>query len=126
MGSNEDNPTVSLAGLKETEPKGAFFGSLVRGNKQIKSDRAIAIYEDAELIYKREMEDIQTAIKRLNRDRENMLDMNPDSAISLKLASDFDAKAFTAKDVEIGIKLRELNIKLEIMQTRYNYLFGGK
>ena len=56
--------------------QGAFFNSLKRNNKQIKEDRALAIAEDAELLYKREVEDLQTKIKRIKRDREAMLDLS--------------------------------------------------
>jgi len=45
--------------------------------------------------------------------------------MSLQLAVDFNAKEFTAKDIEIGIKIRNEEIRLEIAKKRYNYLFGG-
>ena len=37
---------------------GAFYGSLKRNNKQIRDDRALAIAEDTELVYKRKIEDL--------------------------------------------------------------------
>ena len=52
-----------------------------------------------------------------------MLDLSPTSADSLVMASDFDAEAFIQKDVEIGLKIRNLEITLEIARTRYNHLF---
>lgn len=104
------------------------MSSLVRNNKQIRTDRAISIAEAAEMIYKREVEDIQMRIKQMKRDRENMLDMSPTNAQSLVLATDFDAKAFTSKDIDLGIQIRNLEIKLEIAQKRYKELFttGGE
>lgn len=107
------------------KPKGAFIESLVRNNKQIRADRAEAIGEDAQLIYKREIEDLTVDIRKMERDQENMLDLSPDNAMSLKLASDFDAKDYVAKDLELGVKIRNAKIKLEIAQKRYTYLFGG-
>lgn len=109
----------------ETEIKGAFFESLVRNNKKIREDRAAAIQEQAELLYKRKVEDLTVEIKRLRRERENMLDLSPENATSLIVASDFDAEAFVNKDLELGIKLRELEIKLDIAKTRYAQLFEG-
>lgn len=105
------------------EMKGAFVQSLVRNNKKIREDRAIAIGESAEMLYKREVEDIQLKIKQLKRDRDAMLDLSPTDAQSLVLASDFDAKAFVSKDIAIGIEIRNLEITLEIAEARYNYLF---
>ena len=113
-----DNKTLSLDGIT-----GAFVTSLQRNNKKIREDRAIAITEDTEVQYKRYVEDLLTEIKKLKRERENMLDLSPTSADSLILASDFDSKSFIEKDIEIGVKIRNLEIKLEIAQTRYNYLF---
>jgi hypothetical protein len=111
---------------EEAKYDGAFFSSLKRNNKQIRDDRALAIVEDTELIYKRKIEDLELAVKKLRREQENMLDLSPTTAQSLVLASDFDSSAYVDKDVEIGVKIRNLEIKLEIAQNRYNHLFGGK
>jgi hypothetical protein len=105
------------------EIKGAFVGSLVRNNKKIREDRAIAIAEAAQMIYKREVEDLEMQIKQRKREREAMLDLSPTTADSLVLASDFDAKQFVAKDIQIGIDIRNLEIKLDIAKSRYTNLF---
>lgn len=107
----------------EETAKGAFTQSLMRNNKKIRQDRAIAIGEDAQMIYKREVEDCELKIKKLKREREAMLDLSPTTADSLVLASDFDAKAFVNKDIEIGIQMRNLEITLEIATKRYAHLF---
>ena len=103
--------------------KGAFVGSLVRNNKKIREDRAIAIAEAAQMLYKREVEDTELKIKQLKREREQMLDLSPTTAESLVLASDFDAKDFVKKDIELGVKIRNLEITLEIASKRYTHLF---
>lgn len=104
--------------------KGAFVGSLVRNNKKIREDRAIAIAEAAQMLYKREVEDTELKIKQLRRERDNMLDLSPTTTDSLVLASDFDEKAFVTKDISLGIQIRNLEITLEIAKTRYIHLFG--
>lgn len=106
------------------EKTGAFLDSLVRNNKQIRADRAAAIGEDAQLLYKREVEDLDVAVKRMRREQEGMLDMSPENAMSLKLASDFDAKDYVAKDIELAVRIRNAEIKLDLAKTRYTYLFG--
>ena len=105
------------------EGQGAFVESLKRNNAKIRADRAIAIAEDAQLIYKREVEDLEIQIKRLKRERDSMLDLSPTNADSLVLATDFDSKEFVNKDIQMGIQIRNLEIKLEIATDRYNYLF---
>jgi hypothetical protein len=117
MKEKEDNIKVQ---------SGAFIESLKRNNKQIRSDRADAISEDAQLIYKREIEDLEVSIKRMKREQENMLDLSPENTLSLKLASDFDAKLYVSKDIELGVKIRNEQIKHEIAIKRYRYLFGGE
>ena len=107
-------------------PIGAFLASLKRNNKQIRDDRAAAIGEDAQLIYKREIEDLDVSIKKMLREQENMLDLSPENAMSLKLASDFNSKDYVNKDIALGVKIRNAEITLEIAKKRYEYLFGGE
>lgn len=111
--------------VKEEELAGAFVASLKRRSGKIKDDRATAIAEDVQLIYKRTVEDLQTAIKRLKRTQENAMDVSPENALSLKPANDFDTTAFVAKDLEFSVEIRKLEIKLELAEARYKYLFGG-
>ena len=105
--------------------EGAFITSLKRNNRKIREDRAQAIAEDAQVMYKRTIEDLQLSIKRMNRELENMLDMSPENAQSLIVASDFKAEEYVKKELEIGLRIRNAEIKLEIAQKRYKYLFGG-
>ena len=110
--------------MADENVQGAFIASLKRNNKQIRDDRATSIGEDTQLLYKRLIEDLEVSIKRMEREQENMLDLSPSNALSLQLASDFDAAAYVAKDVELGLKIRNDNIKLDIAKKRYIYLFG--
>lgn len=117
--TNTDLTTVSELDQME----GAFVGSLVRNNRKIREDRAVAIAEAASMKYKRTVEDIDLAIKQLRRDREAMLDLSPTDAQSLVMASDFNADQFVEKDIKIGISIRNLEIKREIAAERYGVLF---
>lgn len=112
-------------GLRQ-ELTGAFLESLKRNNKQIREDRAQAIAEDAQLVFRRKLEDLELSIKKMKREQENMLDMSPTNSQSLVLASDFSAEDYVAKELDLSIKIRNTTIKLEEGQNRYNYLFGGK
>jgi len=107
------------------EVKGVFIDSLKRNNKQIRDDRALAIAEDTEMLYKRQIEDLGVDLKRLRRERDTMLDLSPVDKQSLILASDFDAKDFVDKDIQVGVQIRNIEIKLEIAIGRYNFLFAG-
>ena len=112
---------------KEQEAEvGAFFGSLKRNNKQIRDDRALAIAEDTDLVYKRQIEDLELSIKKMTREQENMLDLSPTNAQSLILASDFKSEDYVRKDIDLGVKIRNAEITLEIAKKRYTYLFGER
>lgn len=104
--------------------EGAFVASLKRNNKQIRDDRATAIAEDAQMRYRRSIEDLELNLKRMKRDRENMLDLSPDNSTSLKMASDFNAQEYVNKDIELGVKIRNTEIQLEIAKKQYEHLFG--
>lgn len=110
---------------KPVEPHGAFIDSLKRNNRQIRDDRATAIGETAQIKYRRAVEDIEVKLKQMKRDRENMLDLSPENAMSLKLASDFNADEFVNKDIELGVSIRNTEIKLEIAKKQYEFLFGA-
>lgn len=104
---------------------GAFGASLKRNNRQIRDDRAQAIVEDAELEYKRFVEDLEKKLKTMKREQDYMLDLSPTNAQSLTLASDFDAKAYITKDSDLALKIRNTEIVLELGKQRYAYLFTG-
>ena len=106
--------------------EGAFLESLKRNNKQIREDRALSISEDAEMLYKRKIEDMEVAIRRMQREQENSLDLSPEYATSLKLASDFDANEFVELDSKLSVSIRDQKIRLELAKKRYNYLFGER
>lgn len=114
--------TSGIATVEENA--GAFLESLYRNNKAIRRDRATSIGEDAELRYKRYVEDLGIKIRVTKRERENMLDLSPTNAQSLTMAKDFESLEFVQKDMELTIKLRNLEIEYDLGVKRYNYLFG--
>lgn len=109
-----------------SELKGSFASSLMRNNAKIRNDRALAIAEDAEMLFKREVEDCNTKLKRLRRDLDNMLDLSGNETTKIISASDFDSKEFVRKSLEIGLAIRDEQIKLDILSERYTELFVGK
>ncbi len=121
--SDKNDTTNDGAAGQLSAMKGAFVGSLRRNNKQIRDDRALAIAENAQVIYKREVEDLDLEIKRMKRERDSLLDLSPTTADSLVLATSFDAKKFVTTDLDLGVRIRNLEIKLEIAKARYVNLF---
>lgn len=111
--------------LQEQLPQGEFFASLTRNNTKIKKDRAASIMEDAQLAYKRSIEDMEMNLKKFIRDRANMLDLSPDNVTTLKVASDFDAQDFVDTDKKLTWQIDQLKIALALAKERFTYLFGA-
>lgn len=109
---------MSEVNLRESR----FAEILTRNNKQIRDDRAIAIIEDAELEYKRKIENMERDLKVLRRERDAMLDLSPGNSYSLT-PEKFDAALFVKKDLEMGVEIRNQEIQLEIARKKYNDLF---
>jgi hypothetical protein len=61
----------------------------------------------------------------MKREQEGMIDLSPTNAQSLILASDFDSDTYVEKDLDLGVRIRNEEIKLGVAKTRYIYLFGG-
>ena len=110
--------------LKRKFEKNIDRAVLKRNNKQIRDDRALAISEDTQMIFKRKIEDLQTSIKRMKRELDSMLDLSPTNAQSLVLASDFNSNDFVEKYINLGVKIRNNEITLEIAEKQYKFLFG--
>lgn len=106
------------------EIKGALYQSLNRNSREILKDRADTISEDLEMTFKRGVEDIAAKLKRLTRERNNMYDFSPSNTQSLVLAKELDTRDILTKDNKLSIEIRQVEIELELAQTRFEYLFG--
>lgn len=115
---------MSTAETEATQAPGAFMASLVRNNKTIRDDRAAAIFEDAEMLYKRKVEDLRTRLKRMIRERDNMLDMSPSDKNTIISATDFKGDEFVANDHALSVSIRNLSIEVDVAEARYRTLFG--
>lgn len=112
-----------MSEIKE-ETKGLFLETLVRNNTKIRQDRAQTIYEDTKLVFRRAVEDLEMEKTRLSRRRDALLDISPtDSITTVPASKDFDPIAFVNTDIELGVEIRKVEIKLEIAKARYEQLF---
>ena len=121
---NEDALTRMENEVSTTEIEGYFGEMLGRVPGKIRADRAKNISEDAEMYYRREIEDLKTTLTKKLRQRENYLDMSPESVLSLKIAEEFNGKEFAATDIKLSVAIRNLSIELEVAKKRYARLFG--
>lgn len=106
------------------ENEGLFLKVLKRNNKQIREDRAKDLFEDAQMFYKREVDDIEMMLRKKKNTREALLDLSPENSTNLKMSSNFDAKNFCSTDLDLGVEIRNLEIRLDLAKRRYEELFG--
>ena len=112
---------------KKDNKKPLLFREYLKLNfKQLRDDRADAVAEDVECIFKRKIEDLSRSIKNYDRDRNNLiLDLCPTSAgVSTVVPSDFDPEVFIEKDLELGRSKRDALISLRLLRDRYATMFG--
>jgi len=103
---------------------GAFRQSLLRNNTEIRQDRAESLADDAETMYRRQIENLELELRKLQREREDLLDLSPTDADSLVLAADFDAEAYAVRDLALSVRMRNTGIRHELALARYRILFG--
>ena len=120
-----DTPNPTAAGSSVAKPvTGAFMESLVRNNKKIREDRALAIAKNARVKFRRAVEDLDIRIDEMETEREGMLDLSPENVTTLIVASEFDADEFVRKDIQLGVDIRNLKIKRDVAKERCEHLFG--
>ena len=107
------------------EQKGIFVQNLSRNNSQIRTDRAQAICESTQILYKRTVEDLILEKRSLELKRANALDLSPGQTTSLE-PKPFDENMFVNEDLKYGIKIENLALRIELAKERYEELFGER
>jgi hypothetical protein len=126
--SNESNNKQSsdkLEVLSADDRVNVLAQTLSRNTAQIKADRATEIAELAEVEAKRKVEDLERELRVEERRKKSALDLSPDNTYNIMKVKDFEPTEFVAKYSEIGLKIRELKIKLDNAKQTYNELFGN-
>jgi len=109
---------------QEEEVKGRFLQSMLRNPKAVKASRAMSIHEETQLKYQSRIDLLRLEIKKQERTLDDMLDLSPDNALSLKLATDFNSDDFVDKQIVLRVQIRQNMIKLKEAEKGYVHLFG--
>jgi len=111
--------------VEQEEKQGFLNESLKRGNKAIREQRGDVIWEDLEMVYKREVENKQIDLKKIDRRMSTAFDFSVNNVNSLIMKrEDFDATEVMLEDLQLGLDRKKTIDKLNIAIGRYNYLFG--
>lgn len=109
---------------EKTKQVGALQASLDRNSNKIRSDRAKTIADTARLKFRRKVEDIAMRLSELSANREALLDMSPDNAMSIINATNFNAEEFVNKMSDVAEQIFKTNMQLNILKEEYSRLFG--
>ena len=113
-----------MAEVKEKDLRKTRFGRmLTRNNKELRDGRALDILEGIELQYKRSIENMEMELKVKRRNREQSLDLSPTKTFQLSMDVQ-DAAAFVQKDIELGVEIKQLELKLDVAQRQYADIFA--
>lgn len=111
--------------MEEKKATGILGATLKQTYKEIKESRIEAMLEDAEIKYRREIEDVCAKIRRCDRDMEDaILDILPSNAGQGINPSAFDADRLKNTRISTLITRRENAVKLGILVNDYETLFG--
>ena len=75
-------------------------------------------------IYRREIQELARLIQYLKKQQEDLAGMALTEAEASEIADAIDSGAYVSKEIEIGVKIRDLEKKLELAKKRYQFLFG--
>lgn len=103
---------------------GKLLENLQRSPSDVRRQRAGLINTGAEMQYRRLIDDLKYKIQNSEDLLERTLDLSPNSINKISVLDEFDANYFIAEDSKAAIELYRLKEKLEILEKRYNYLFG--
>ena len=108
------------------ETKTGILGTTLKQTfKQIKDSRIDAMLEDTETQYRRSIEDLAMKMKQCDRDLEDaILDILPRNAGIGIDPNKFDAVKLKDTRTEMLLTKREISIRLSILVTDYETLFG--
>jgi len=121
----DEAAAAATAPIPEDASHGRFLGSLVRSNRQIKAGRAESMADSTKIVYRRRVEDLVAKVKKLKRESIDALDLSGDSALSLKMISNYDENAWVQADVERRMEIRNTMIQLSAVYAGYADLFGA-
>ena len=111
---------------ENTKKVGILESTLKQTFRQIKESRIDSMLEDSELKYRRQIEDICAKIRSCDRDMEDaILDILPSNAGQGITPSQFDADKLMSTRINTLFIKREQSIKLSIMLSDYETLFGA-
>lgn len=101
-----------------------FTTNLTLSNQSIKEARARIIGEDTQAASEELLRQLKQDQRDLERRKVALSDLYPESELSLRIAKpDFDAKSWVKELQDIGVKLANKAVEIDIAQKTYDEWF---
>ena len=108
------------------ENRGSNIAFTMGNEKPKASKKATVASKDAASLYKREMQNLERLIRLLKKERDNMAKRPLTDKQTSKITDAIDSGAYVSKEIEIGVKIRDLEKKLDTARKRFQFLFRDK
>jgi len=111
--------------VAEAKAQGKFATMIMRDGDAVAEGRGKRAIESAKAAQKKLVLDLEDKIRKVEDQKELMLDNSPDNRFSLNIGANFDAQKFTDEYQALSIKLINLRVELTIAQENSEDLFGA-
>ncbi len=110
--------------LNNYEKKDAKWTIATEDEKPSSRPETTPAGRDRQMIYKREIQNLARLIQYLKKQQEDLAGMTPTEAQTSEITDAIDSGVYVSKEIEIGVKIREMEKKLESAEKKYQFLFG--
>jgi hypothetical protein len=114
--------TMILYDYENQDPNWKFT---MGDEKPAKPVGTAAASQETESEYRREMRELKLLIQVLKKKQESLSKLPPTDAQTSEITDAIDSGAYVSKEIEIGVKIRDLEKKLESAKKRFRFLFDA-
>jgi hypothetical protein len=90
------------------------------------SEKATSASSDAKSVYRREIQNLDRLIRQLKTEQEYIAGLPVTDKETSEITDAIDSGTYVSKEIEIGVKIKNLEKKVESAKKRYQFLYGDK
>ena len=108
---------------RNSQKQGANIAFTMGNGKHTGRKKATVAPADAKALYKREILNLARCIRLLKTEQENMAGCPLTDAQTSEITDAIDSGAYVSKEIEMAVKIRDLEKKLDCAKKRFHFLF---
>ena len=109
---------------EKVSQKGLFYETLNRSNAQILRDRSEDIIIDTQQDYNTAFNILERDLRNAKAERKAHMDLSPVSKDMLTFTNNFKSQEWVQKDIDLSMKIMNLEMKLEVLRKRIEELYS--